>query len=160
MVNLGHPANRRIIAYLSADTRQKPGAAPQASPADIKDPYYNLGTHPEIVERLWDELGGALPKNCRWVLYGTPVLVHHASGVVFGFAGGSSTYALRLPPAERASAIAAGAETIHHYPAYAELNIEASSLDLARFGPEWVFGRWFKDEATWCRAAFDAAGSE
>ena len=109
MVNFGHPANRGIIAYLSADTRQKPDTKPQASPADIKDPYYNLGTHPEIVERLWDDLAGVLSKNCRWILYGTPVLVHHASGVVFGFAGGSQTYALRLPPPERAIAIAAGA---------------------------------------------------
>ena len=159
MVNFGHPANRGIIAYLSADTRQKIDARAQASPADITDPYYNLGTHPDIVERLWDDLGGVLPKNCRWVLYGAPVLVHHASGVVFGFAGGSLTYALRLPPAERALAIAAGADTIHHYPAYAELNIAASKLDLARFGPEWVFGRWLKGEEDWCRAAFDAAGT-
>ena len=159
MVNFGHPANRGIIAYLSADARQKPDAKAQASPDDIDDPYYNLGTHPDIVQRLWHDLGGALPKDCKWVLYGTPVLVHHASGVVFGFAGGSQTYALRLPAAERATAIAAGAETTHHYPAYAELNIAASKLDLARFGPEWVFGGWLKGEEEWCRAAFDAAGT-
>jgi hypothetical protein len=159
MVNFGHPANRGLIAYLSADTRQKPGTRPQAPPADITDPYCDLGTESEIVHRLWDDLGGVLPANCRWVLYGTPVLVHYASGVVFGFAGGSSTYALRLPPAERALAIAAGAETVHHYPAYAGLNIAASRLDLTRFGPGWVFGSWLKGEEDWCRAAFEAAGT-
>ena len=159
MVNFGHPANRGLIAYLSAEGRQKADTRAQASPDDIADPYYDLGTHPDIVERLWNDLGGMLPKNCKWVLYGAPVLVHDASGVVFGFAGGSLTYALRLPPAERALAIAAGAETIHHYPAYAELNIAASKLDLTRFGPDWVFGRWLKGEEEWCRAAFDAAAT-
>lgn len=158
MVNFGHPANRGIITYLSGRAGEKAETRAQASPVDVKDPYYALGTHPEIVERLWDDLGGLLPKNCKWILYGTPVLVHHATGVVFGFAGGSHTYALRLPAAERAAAIAAGAETVHHYPAYPELSIAASKLDLARFGPEWVFGGWLKGEEEWCRAAFDAAG--
>ena len=155
MVNFGHHANRGIIAYLSA--RHKADSRPQAPPGAVTDPYYNLGAHPDIVERLWADLNGILPKDCRWVLYGTPILVHDMSGVVFGFAGGSLTYALRLPPAERASAIARGAETVHYYPAYPELNIAASTLDLARFGPEWVFGHWLKGEEEWCRAAFDAA---
>jgi hypothetical protein len=88
-----------------------------------------------------------------------PVLVHPVTGVVFGYAGGSLTYALRLPAAERAEASAAGARTIHDYPAYLELGVAASSLDLADFGPERVFGRWLKEEERWCRAAFDAAGS-
>ena len=159
MVNFDHPANRGIIAYLSGRTERNTEQRAQASPADIKDPYYTLGTHPEIVERLWDDLGGVLPKDCKWVLYGSPVLVHHSSGVVFGFGGGTLTYALRLPMAEHAAALAAGAETVYHYPAYPELNIAASKLDLARFGPEWVFGRWLKGEEEWCRAAFDFAGS-
>lgn len=158
MVNVGHPANRGIIAYLRGRSPRPAGAGPQAPPADITNPYYTLGTHPDLVERLWDDLGGMLPKDCRWVLYGAPVLAHHASGVVFGFAGGSHTYALRLPPAERAAAIAAGAATIHHYPAFPELGIEAAKLDLARFGPEWVFGRWLQGEEEWCRAAFEFAG--
>lgn len=157
MIDFNHPANRRLVANFQS--RNERGNLRELDPAKAEHPYYTLGTHPEIVERLWDELGGALPVSCRWILYGRPVLVHPASGVVFGFAGGTHTYGLRLPPRERAAAIEAGAKTVHEYPAYPELKVAASRLDLAEVGPEWVFGGWLKGEEGWCRAAFDAAGA-
>jgi hypothetical protein len=157
LVNFTHPANRTLVAYLEA--RDKGNRARELDPADAHDPYYTLGTHPEIVERLWDELGGRLPAKCGWILYGRPVLVHPRTGVVFGLAGGSLTYALRLPEAERTAAITAGAKIVHEYPAYPELNVPASTLDLADFGPEWVFGGWLKGEEDWCRAAYKFAGA-
>ena len=155
MVNFTHPANQKLIAYF--ESRNPRDHQRELDPATVDDPYSTLGTHPEIVERLWDELGGALPASCRWILYGRPVLVHPETGVVFGYAGGTLTYALRLPPAEHAAAIAAGARTIHEYPAYPELKVAATTLDLADFGPEWVFGGWLQGEADWCRAAFEYA---
>lgn len=156
-MNFAHPANRKLLTYLEG--RAKDHGPRERNPANVDNPYYALGTHPEIVERLWDELGGPLPAKCRWILYESPVLVHPNTGVVFGFAGGSLTYALRLPDAERAAAIIAGAKTVHEYPAYPELNVLASTFDLADFGPEWVFGRWYKGEDQWCRAGYDLAGS-
>jgi len=156
VIDLDHPANRGIVGYLRA--RSDDHRPPQSNPADVDDPYYKLGTHPEIIARLWDELGGALPRQCNWVLYGAPVLVHPRTGIVFGFCGGSLTYALRLPGDLRDAELAAGAKTRHDYPAYPELNVEASSLDLAAFGREWVFGSWLTDEAQWCMAAFEYAG--
>jgi hypothetical protein len=155
VIDLEHPSNRGIIAYLRS--RSPAGTTPQQNPGDVEDPYYKLGTHPEIVERLWDELGGALPAKCAWILHGSPVLAHPRTGVVFGFGGGSLTYALRLPPAERGGAINAGAKTRHDYPAYPELHIAASSLDLAAFGNEWIFGAWLESEREWCIAAFEYA---
>ena len=157
MVDFNHPANRRLVAHFQSHNER--GNAREVDPAQAENPYYTLGTHPEIVERLWDELGGALPVSCRWILFGRPVLVHPSSGVVFGFAGGTQTYALRLPPPERAAAVTAGARTVHEYPAYPELNVAASRLDLADLGPEWVFGGWVKHEEEWCRAAFEFAGA-
>jgi len=49
---------------------------------------------------------------------------------------------------------------VHRYPAYPELGIPASVLDLAEIGEEWVFGGWRTDEKEWCRAAFGDAGGE
>jgi hypothetical protein len=158
VVNFTHPANHQLVAHFQS--RNERGHQRQHDPATVNDPYYTLGTHPEIVARLWDELGGILPVSCRWILYGRPVLVHPTSGVVFGYAGGTLTYALRLPPAERDTAIKAGAKTVHEYPAYPDLQIAASTLDLADFGPEWVLGGWLKGEEAWCRAAFDHAGKD
>jgi len=73
-------------------------------------------------------------------------------GVVFAFAGGSQTYALRLPEPERGgAAIRAGASTTRQYP--------DEQFDLREIGEEWVFGGWFRGEDDWCRAAYNFAGS-
>jgi hypothetical protein len=160
----GHPANAGILDYLCARERLESSVSvarhmPDCSPESIEDPYLRLGTHPDLVSRLWDELTPGLPVDCRWVVYGTPALVNPRSGIVFAFAGGTHTYAFRLPPWEFDEAIRAGASRVHHYPAYPELNVEASTLDLSVIGPEWVFGGWFKDESRWCRVAFDFAAN-
>ena len=157
LVNFAHPANRKLIGYLLAHS--PPDRPPEVDPDAAKDPYYTLGTHPDIVARLWDDFSSVLaPHDCRWILYGRPELVHPESGVVFGGAGGTLTYALRLPPHEHDAALGAGAQTVHHYPAYPALEVAASTLDLADFGPEWVFGGWFNGEELWCLAAFNDAG--
>ena len=156
MIDLSHPANRGIVTYLKS--RSTKGSQPQSNPAAIDDPYYTLGTHPEIVARLWDALGAPLPQKCKWILYGMPVLAHPRTGVVFSFGGGSLTYAIRLPPAMRETAIAAGALTRHDYPAYPELGVPASSLDLVTLGDGWIFGNWLPGEKEWCVSAFEHAG--
>jgi len=76
-VNFTHPANAGVRRHL--ERRDRGGRAPAS--------------------RLWDELGAGLPP-CAWV-------VHPATGVLFGFAQGTGPYALRLPPKERAAALAA-----------------------------------------------------
>src|SRR5206468_3903439 len=98
--------------------------------------------------------------DCRWIVYGGPVLVHPVSGVIFGFASGARSYTLRLPHAERLAALRAGARRIEHYRAYPSLGIPAGTLDLDQFGPEWVFGGWLAGEDNWCLAAYELAGSE
>lgn len=53
-----------------------------------------LGTHPDIIERLWDL--DAQP--CRWVFWAKPSLVHPQTGVVFavGFGTTALSCACRL----------------------------------------------------------------
>jgi hypothetical protein len=84
------------------------------------------GTHPDLVMRLWDELGKLLPEDCHAVVHGAPVLVRPSTAIIFAFAGGSFTYAFRLPLDLRQAAIKAGATRVYHYRAYPELKIEAS----------------------------------
>jgi len=47
---------------------------------------------------------------------------------------------------------------VYQCPAYPELNIEASVLDLSVIGEDWVFGEWHTGEEEWCYAAFYHAG--
>jgi len=128
------------------------------SPESIDDPYYSLGAHPDLLSWFWGELTAKLPVKCRWVVYGSPVLVHPVAGVIFGFAGGTHAYALRLPPDEHVLALKAGCKRAWNYPAYPQLNIAASTLDLNDIGAEWVFGQFQARERDWCLAAYEFAG--
>ena len=118
------------------------------SPESIN--WLKLGTHPDLVERLWREITVSLPQACQWVVYGSPALVHREVGVVFGWAGGTHTYGLRLAEPQRAQAIAAGAQTIHRYS-------NGDCLDVARLGEEWVLGNWLNAELQWCLHAYEHA---
>ncbi|MGA2033266.1 MAG: hypothetical protein ABSG68_13490, partial [Thermoguttaceae bacterium] len=75
-----------------------------------RDPYWNLGSHPEAVERVWDQLGSTLPEDCRCIVYGTPGLVAPRSGILIAKAFGTA-YVLRVPRGIVAEATQAGCET-------------------------------------------------
>jgi hypothetical protein len=145
-VSWDHPDNAGVLRHLVRGWNGE-RIGPSVSPADVADPDMTLGTHPDLVQRLWDELGARLPAPCRWVVYGRPALVHPRTGLVFGFAGGTHTYGLRLPPAEHAEAVRAGARREHTYS-------DGSRLDAAALGAEWVLGGWLRQEPDWCLAAY------
>jgi hypothetical protein len=69
----------------------------------VADPWYGLGTHPDIIEALWD-MDDSLPQRCRWVFWGGPALVHPETGVVFAIGMGTIGIVFRLPPHVIASA--------------------------------------------------------
>ena len=148
---LEHPANLGFCRFREP-WRPGPNVEPPARPDDVARPYDSLGTHPDLVARLWDELGANLPVDCRYVFCGAPVLMHPTTQVVFAFAGGTHTLALRLPEREFAAAIEAGATRVKVYPG------RQPSIDLAKIGPEWVFVEWLKGEQQWCLAAYELAG--
>src|SRR5262249_48604565 len=147
---IDRPANAGLRRYREA--RLRSGFPAIARPDEVERPYETLGTHPDLVARLWDELPSRLPVDCRVVFLGGPALMHPDTQVVFAVAGGTHTYALRLPEPERAAALRAGATRVKRYPG------KEPSLDLADFGDEWVCCNWFKDEPAWCLAAFELAG--
>ena len=173
-----HPANAGIMRYLSGLQSVSVPACqdlPSSPPEAINDPYMNLGTHPELVARLWDEITANLPVRCAWVVYGSPALVRPDTGIVFAFAGGTSTYALRLPAIARAELAAAALRqaeeragkfglmgtarqkyldaqsgNVHTYS-------DGSTFDISSVGKDWGFGRWLDGEVRWCRSAYEHA---
>lgn len=163
-VDFNHPAHVGILAYLGSPERLSKSVSearhlPSCSPISVKDPYMKLGSHPDLVTRLWDEVTVKLPVKCQWIVYGTPVLVNPSTGIIFSFGGGTHTYAFRLPPGEHQEAIQAGAKRVYQYPAIPSMNTQASMLDLDAVGKEWVFGFWLKGEEEWCLAAYNFAGN-
>ena len=143
-----NPKNKVICRYLRR--RGRPDQAVIARPEEFSRPYETLGTHPDLVARLWDGITALLPRDCRFVVFGTPVLVRPDSQVVFAFAHGTHTYALRLPDLVRREALAAGASDRAVYP-------REPSLSSKLIGPEWVFCRWLGGEEHWCLSAYDFA---
>jgi hypothetical protein len=94
-VNFNHPANRDAIKFLTGSwktTVQPKSAAPE----EVTNPQVTLATHPEMLTWIWSTLPARLPMDCRWVVYGTPVLVHPKSGIIFAIAYGQSLCAMRL----------------------------------------------------------------
>lgn len=149
---LDHPANAGLRRWC-APRHARPGIPPLATPNQVEHWHLKLGTHPDLIDRLWVELQANLLADCRMIFYGTPVLMHPVTGIVFGFAGGTHTCALRLPAPEYADALRAGATRIAHY------SVGQPSFDLDTIGPEWVFGKWLASENGWCLAAYEFAGS-
>jgi hypothetical protein len=171
-------ANTGVLRHLLLRRRESLSSAAgvaACSPESVEDAYMSLGTHPDLVSRLWDKIPKLLPVRCSWVVHGVPVLVRPDTGVVFAFAGGTHDYALRLPPKPRAEMIAAAmrkaeenadkfglrgpdrdrylsvqAGDVHDYS-------DGSTFDISTVGKEWVFGGWLEGEANWCLAAFEHA---
>jgi hypothetical protein len=139
------PLNRGVLAYLRAHERSA-GQPLSARPGDVADPYYQLGSHPDIVEHVWDILGRALPQDCRCVVLGSPALVELRSGIVLALALGT-TYTLRLTPADADAAEAAGLKAAHHYQTSGDV------LDVAAWGEGWRFGAYDRRESEWLARA-------
>jgi hypothetical protein len=145
-IDFSSPLNRGALEYLRSRPSSRKAELESASPANVKNPLAKTNTHPEAGVWLWNELAASLPVDCRWIVCGTPVLVHPQVGVLFGIAFGT-VYCLRLSEADKESALKAGART------------ECGTLDLeSQFGPGWVFGNWTQVELEWCRAEYEALG--
>ena len=161
MIDVTHPANQGVLAYLGDPDRLSRSVSAtrdraECLPADVKDPYLTLGTHPDLVTRLWDELGGSLPADCRVIAYGMPALARPENGVIIGFAGGTQMYALCLDAEGFAAARSAGLAVVFRYPAVR--NVQSEHLvDATTFGDTWVFGRWHASEPGWLAAGYRVA---
>lgn len=144
---LEHPANAGVVRSLC---RRSGGAAWVVAPDVVRDPYAGCGSHPDIVERVWEQLGRELPPTSRRILCGCPVLVHPDTGMVLAVCYGTQ-YCLRVPEDRRAAAMLAGCTTSHRWST-------GEVTDLGEeFGPDWLFGCWAREEAEWCSAAATGA---
>jgi hypothetical protein len=148
-VALDRPENAGVLGYLGHGRGLED--LPVGQLPDEVDRWH-LGTHPDVVDRLWDVLNATLPADGRCVIYGGPALVHTPTGIVLA-TGIGTQYGLRLLPPDREVAIAAGAEVVHTF------KTSGGTLDLAAsFGPDWVFGSYDDREPGWLLAAYSALG--
>ena len=145
-VDLAHQANRLVVHELRSSA---PHAEPVTPAANAVDPYYGCGSHPEIVERIWDQLGSRLPADGRCLVYGTPALIQSTSGVILALGMGTS-YVLRIREEDLPSALSAGCTQAHEW-GRGSGNV-THLVDL--YGADWVFGAWDRREAAWLGASY------
>jgi len=145
-MNHTNSRNAKVLLHFGLAPEDDAGILPWNSGPE---PYMNSGSHPDIVERLWKQIGAALPEDCRCRVGRTPALAHPRTRLVFGLTMGTQ-YALRLPPALVKAAIDAGAKTTTVWGLKRHFDLSAA------LGAEWVFGAWLKQELEWCRRAYDA----
>jgi hypothetical protein len=144
IMDLSHSSNRKVLAYLAARNPNAPQWSPYRSGPGV---YLYSGSHPDVVERVWDQLGQAVDPDSRVIVCGTPALVHPGSGVILAFALGTQ-YCLRLPPELIQAAIQAGVRTRMVW------SKNHATDAQQEFGEDWIFGRFLKDELDWCREAY------
>ena len=156
MFDASNPKNRELIDYL--------GDVRDCSPDEVDDPYLTLGTHPDLVMRLWDELPTRLEPGCRWVVGRRPVLMRRDSGVVFGVAIGTMFYALRLPGPARREVDRAKRRRVEGWARDAKMSPDAEKGYVAAqpeqcpVGASWVSGKWLDEEVAMCVEAYRWAG--
>lgn len=144
-MDIARPLNTKALSYLA---HGKPDAAASAPWNSVRDPYYACGCHPDIVERLWDQIGAALPADCRCLICGTPALAHPRSGIILAIGIGTQ-YGLRLPGPLAAEATRAGAKTTTTWTGGGDMD---TRRDL---GEDWVFGTWLPNELVWCQKVYE-----
>ncbi len=141
--------NQNVLKYLR---RGKKALLPAITAASsVADPYLCQGSHPDIVQWVWDRLGATVPLDCRCLIYGTPGLVHNRTGIVIAICNGTR-YNLRLTADDFQAAMSKGASTRIRWSAGEEMDC------LVELGKNWIFGGWFKEEEQWCRNTYEEYG--
>jgi hypothetical protein len=148
-MDISDPLKQNVLAYLSSRYPDLPLALlPQESKLD---PYMHLGSHPDIVERIWKGIGAKLDSDCRLIICGTPALVQPETGIILALTLGTQ-YCLHLPDPLVRTALEAGAKTTTKWS-------NGHVMDVAKiFGKGWIFGKWLKDEIEWCRQSYKIFG--
>ncbi len=149
IIDADNPVNCGVLRYLRRG--EKAGHAVLASPESVPDPFLCQGSHPDIVQRVWNDLCGILPVECRCLVYGTPAIVHDRSGIVIAICNGTQ-YNLRLTAEDFREAVSKGAVTRTRWSSGDEMD------SLSVLGAGWIFGGWFKEEGRWCMNTYGKHG--
>ena len=153
-VDSNHPANHPALNFFSVTDWGNVEIHRLADiPAEhIREAYWECGSHPEIVERVWDALGAELNDNCCLLVHGVNCIVHDQSGVLLAVSMGTQ-YVVRVTDADLPAAIDAGLKRTCDWGGTDHTNLETE------FGPNWLFGGWDATELIWIRNVYSQFSS-
>jgi hypothetical protein len=137
MSDVQQPANEKVLLSL-----KRPSERLLSPPDSGSFSYWNRGCHPDIVERIWQQLAAPLGSESRCLIYGTPSLICPATGLILAVGYGTA-YCVRVPIKCQTEAVAAGAKISQQWSGGSTTNIQDE------FGSDWFFGAWLKQELAW-----------
>lgn len=145
LIDPNNPANHPILETLRDRARS---ARPLTPPAEVVDPYYETGSHPEIVAWMWEKLSKKFPDESRCLVYGMPCVIQPVSGVILAVGMGTQ-YCLRVLDESLEEAASFRCTPIHRW-AGGEKVTDLSDM----YGKGWVFGSFGKESIKWFRATY------
>jgi hypothetical protein len=135
------PENQRVLQYLQGKGSRYTEIL--ELPNQVKDPYFSQGSHPEIVERVWESINSRLQKDSRILIYGSPCLVNPDNGIIFVICNGTQ-YNIRLIREDFKIALIMGLKTTTKWS-------NGEIMDsVIKLGDGWIFGGWKDEETEWC----------
>jgi hypothetical protein len=123
-------SNEGALLYL----QQKPYTEfnKDVSPQGYTQNKWSLNCHPDVAKMLWEDFAVKLPVDCRWILFGTPVLLRPDTGIVFGIAEDVNPPLLRFSESDKLKVlICGGKEQL--------LNLDGVYADAKQVGKDWVY---------------------
>lgn len=148
-----HPLNRPVILHVRRKLAPENRGPSLSAPENHPDPYLHAGSHPDVVEWIWDRLGAALPNDCRTMFYGAPALVHPKAGIVMALAYGTQ-YLIRVPDDAIQAALDGGCRIENVWS-----NGEKTDLEQ-ELSVGWLFGCWSEREKDWLNRFYAELESE
>lgn len=126
---------------------------PEIAHTDIGEVYLRRGSHPEVVERVWDQLGASLPDRCCSIVHGTICLLHDQTSLLLAICMGTE-YAIRVPTNVVDHARAQGLVQTCDWTGGGHTNLGEE------LGSNWFFGQFNKHESAWVELAYKQSLSD
>ena len=120
----------------------------------------DLGTHSDLIDRLWKNLNSHLESDCRWIVGFRPALTHPKTGVAFAFARGTNYY-LRITGEMRTrynADLRVKALTDAEHTGVEPENLDqylAARSGNSQIGPSWATGWFLTNEVDYVRWAYE-----
>jgi hypothetical protein len=144
--------NQQNQKLLMAKAISKNGAPVFSGENEGPDPYYCAGSHPDIVERVWVELGKNFPSESKCRIFGSPALYNPQTGLVFALCKGTQ-YCIRVPVSRVEEAKGLGLKESTTWSGGAVTNVSEE------YGYGWLFGFWHAREEEFCKEVYESGAA-
>jgi len=142
--------NRKNKKMLLAKSEIKNSSQVFSSENEGPEQYCGAGSHPDVVQRVWIELGKHFPKESKCHIFGSPALYNPQTGLIFAICNGTR-YCIRIPESRLEEAKDFGLMESTTWSGGATTNVSEE------YGHGWLFGAWHDKEEEFCKEMYESS---